>query len=505
MATLKLPDGRTITFPDGLAPDQVKKIVDAAKAAPQAQAAPEGNPDRWGAAYQAADTVTMGGSTKLGAAGQALLDAGLGAVQGNGWDFSGAYDRNLGQARADQQAYATENPVRSGLGTAGGVALGVTSLPTIGKGFKGAVATGGAYGSAGGALRDADSWQDRALNTGVGLVTGGLLGGGIYGVSKGVASLLGNKKNAPPTAAEWKDKAQKLYSDAEGGFGKTEMAVDDVLKLADDFEKVAGKAEQNSPFAPIASKPYKETLSTIQEFRQIAADIAAGNKTQPNYAQLERLRQSIRDMSGDMVRPDGRSTQDGRLMGRLLDAVDNMLLNSPFEEARAAYATYIKSDRMAQAFKAAERTAGTNYTQAGMERAIQGEFKRMAANKNFERMFTPEEQQMILNVVQPGGVQLLMKRFGALAPKGGMSTMFNIGMTTMNPLLGVPLGVGATAANIGSRQQTMNAARAADAFVRSQGAPPSEGQLVDQMRRVLLPPAALLGDAYLRTEQGGPR
>lgn len=145
-------------------------------------AKPKGNPEMWGTGNQAVDFLTMGGSTKLNAAGAGLLDATLGAVKGEGFNFWDNYNKQLEQRRADQQAYAEENPVRAGLGTAGGLALGVARMPVWGKGIKGAIGTGSIYGSLGGVLQDADSIEDRTLNTLKGAGAGTIIGtGGYYG------------------------------------------------------------------------------------------------------------------------------------------------------------------------------------------------------------------------------------------------------------------------------------------------------------------------------------
>lgn len=474
---------------------------------PQAQG-PQGDPSRWGMFAEAMDTVTMGGQSKINAAGGGLIDATIGALKGEGWDYSGNYNRALEQQRADQAAYQEQNPVKAGVGTAAGIGLGVTSLPAIGRGFKGAVATGAAYGGGAGAIRDADSWQERLGNTAKGAGIGGLLGGTVYGTVKGAGALIGKKGAPAPTAQEWKEKSSKLYSDAEGGFGANTLAVDDVLKLADDFEAVANKTAQSSPFAPIANKPYQETMGTVQKFREIAADIASGNQQPGTYANLEQLRQSLRARVDDMVLPNGKVSQDGRLMGRLLDAVDNMLLNSPFEEARAAYATTLKAERIAKAFRQAELNAGPNFSQAGMERAIRGEFKKIASKPDFARIYTSEEQKLIEQVVKGGPMQNLMMRFGALAPKGGLSTMFNIGLTATNPLIGIPVGIGAVGARMGSTAKTLRTARQVDEMVRRQGIlGPDNLQAVDAASKVLLPGLGLLGDAKLRQRRqyGGPR
>lgn len=182
---------------------------------------PVGDPNHWGTGYQAADTVTMGGSTKLGAVGGALVDSLFGAAQGQGWNYGDAYNKNLEQARADQEAYSNENPIRTGLGTAGGVAMGITNAPVLGRGLLGGIETGLAYGAGGGALQDANSIGERIGNTAFGGVTGGFIGGAGYGLGK--AAGIGMKKagevastlRAPPEVKA----ASQFYKTADDVFG----------------------------------------------------------------------------------------------------------------------------------------------------------------------------------------------------------------------------------------------------------------------------------------------
>lgn len=218
------PDGNKykVTGPtaDGALAALKKQLGTAAVPADTSQI-PAGDPNQWGTGYQAADAITMGGSTKLGAAGGALVDSLFNAANGQGWNYGDAYNKNLEQARANQDAYANQNPIRSGLGTAGGVALGVTNGPVVGKGLLGAIGTGLGYGAAGGALQDADSIGDRAWNTAKGAFAGGLIGSAGYGAGKGAGKLLSKGADilsvmrAPPEIKA----ASEVYKAADDAFG----------------------------------------------------------------------------------------------------------------------------------------------------------------------------------------------------------------------------------------------------------------------------------------------
>jgi hypothetical protein len=98
-------------------------------------------------------------------------------------------------------------------------------------------------------------------------------------------------------------------------------------------------------------------------------------------------------------------------------------------------------------------------------------------------------------------------KFGALAPKGGMSIMFNIGMTALNPVIGIPLGVGATAAKFGSTAQTIGNARLLDEMVKRGGQMPSNQipQIANRIDKSIVPPALLLGSDLFRSSQNGSR
>lgn len=152
----------------------------------QQPTAPAADPSYWGTSATAMDTFTGGLQSKLNAAGGGLIDATVGAIQGDGWNFSDNYDRHLAEQRAQQQQFETAHPGKAALGQGAGMALAVTSLPVFGKGFTGAVKTGAGYGAVTGAGADAESIPERLYNTGKGALVGGTIGAGGYGA--GVAA-----------------------------------------------------------------------------------------------------------------------------------------------------------------------------------------------------------------------------------------------------------------------------------------------------------------------------
>ena len=106
---IQAPDGSIAEFPDGTPDAVIEGVMKQEYGSPKASVV--GNPAYWGTAYQAADTVTMGGSTKLGAAGGALVDSLVNAARGEGWNYNDSYNKVLEQQRANQAAYNEENVI----------------------------------------------------------------------------------------------------------------------------------------------------------------------------------------------------------------------------------------------------------------------------------------------------------------------------------------------------------------------------------------------------------
>lgn len=171
--------------------------------------APKGDARQWSTSREAMDTLTMGGQSKLNAAGAGLLNAAFDWAEGKGFNYFDQYNRILQEQRDNQAAYNSENPGLTKVGQAGGIMLGVARGPTWGRGLLGAAGTGAGYGFVGGALEDASSIEDRVVNAAKGAFGGAVIGSGGYGAGKVIGkgaekvSKAFSTLNAPPlTKAE---------------------------------------------------------------------------------------------------------------------------------------------------------------------------------------------------------------------------------------------------------------------------------------------------------------
>lgn len=257
----------------------------------------------WDSSRQAMDTLTMGGTTKGGAAITALLDAALNAATGKGFDYSNQYDENLVALRAAQAQYNQDSPVMARVGDAGGLALGVARLPVAGKGILGALLTGAGYGGVGGALQDAESIPARLKNTATGAGAGALIGGGGYGAGKAVGWGLDKAGKAiknltlPPTTRA----ASEVAAAADDRFGSyNAMSMDrELARLGPDAVRAdvlgeTGRASVRK--AANVSPEARETLETFGMARKgnqnvrLAADVQkAGGVPQGSRLTVEEL------------------------------------------------------------------------------------------------------------------------------------------------------------------------------------------------------------------------
>lgn len=218
------PDGSVIEFPAGT-PDSTIKVVmarnypatgDASKLDPELAAAAnsDAHPDDAGllhsirqAIHAPTRALENGALFGFGDRARALIDAGVGALGGNGWDYSG----NLANERAQTEQFKADHPIASpvleavggvgslGVGKAAVLAPGATApaavpavTKTLGQKVLAGARTGAGIGTISGVAGSKD-WADlpqtikgAAFGTGAGALLGGGLTLGAAGVGNGV-------------------------------------------------------------------------------------------------------------------------------------------------------------------------------------------------------------------------------------------------------------------------------------------------------------------------------
>lgn len=457
-------------------------------------AAPDGNAERHGMAPEAADMFTMGLQPKINALGGAAIDKAVSLVTGDQTPFMENYDRRLAEQRADQEAYEEQNPGKSRVAQAGGLAGGVAALPEVaavkGTGLlsrlTNASATGALYGGVGGAAQDANSLEDRAKNTAMGAGAGMILAPLAIPAAKvlgKVASAVSPGKAAEviPTVRQIHGAKTQAYQAAKesGLVLKPETFNKTADKIVSDFIDDAVDADLQ-PKAAILMKRLEEaknvplTLTDLDNLRKKAVRIAQhGEKDEAHFA--GKMIESI-DEFLDNLKPSEVSSGDP------------VKAASQIDEARELARRARKSEMIETAFTRAENAVGANYTQAGMQTAIQQQFRRIADDPKKMRLYSADEQKMITAVVRGAKGQVLLNILRKFNP----SNAFAIVGATMNPALGVPALIAGQAAKSGSARMTTAAAKAADETIRkgSPLSPPPRNRLGDMLQNPLAQLAA---------------
>ncbi len=281
-----------------------------------------GDSSQWSTGQEGVDTLTMGGQSKLNAAGGALVDSAFDWANGKGFNWGQNYDKLLQEQRDNQSAYNTEHPNLTAAGTAGGLAIGIARGPVWAKGVKGAVVTGAGYGALGGGLEDANSIGERAWNIAKGAGAGSLIGAGGYGGGK----LIG-------AGAE---KVSKAFSTVNAPpLNKAEMEVFDLIQKAGGPAAVQTKMAQLGPEAALAdvlgmggTAAGRRAANISPEARQILTDFVGARKAGQNV----RLATDIETAAG---LPVGNTKNVDVLKKEAYDKV-RPTINKAYQSARKA-------------------------------------------------------------------------------------------------------------------------------------------------------------------------
>lgn len=459
---------------------------------------PIGDPSRGAASNSTMNMLTMGAMPKINAAGGSLIDSTIGAIKGEGFNYSDNYNKQLAQQRADQDAYEAQNPVKSFAGKAAGIAGGMAMLPAAApfkSGLANAITTGAAYGGAGGAIQDANSMGERGKNILKGGGTGAAMGAVAYPVIKGIAWGVGKvlgPKNAPALTTEnIKAQSQAAYKEAEnfgvkldpqGYSGLVDDITGSVITPGRISEKLSGVTDSLHP----ASKKLVEGLQQTKGM-ELTLD------------EVWQIRNVANEIAGQTA--DGRPTKDAAMGMKILDKIDDFvsnLSNQPMnvssgdaagavaarDKATGLWRQMIQSSKIDRALLKADVASSTNYSQAGHAQAVKREFSKFLLDPRFTKTFTPEQQQAIQAVVEGGPIENIFRHFGKMAPSGGLSQMMHLGSALQSGGLTVPLSAATAASQYGSAQSTLGKASLADALTK--GGAPSANPVTTKAQQMMM-------------------
>lgn len=521
MIEIEAPDGSVVEFPDGT-PDMVmrdamrRKFPAPGTSGPQTpNIAAKGDmvpgsrvqPDLHGkfvqgATLNSADEIASGLGAPVHAAFNAMTGEGPRSVREN---YEQSQARLAAERAATEEAYPKASiaaEIGGALATApfsGGARLLATGNKLVKAGK--AAAAGAGYGGVAGFM-SGDGLEDRVDKAKSGAKWGAGLGVAVptvaAGVGKVAGKLLGDRAKTAATVDELRDIAGAEYRAAEAGVGKSKVAFPaDFNRLRRSFNAIAEKNNMGGAFGEVIDKTYpssKAFLNAINNF----------NGPSPNFTDMERMRQLLREVVEDNRTIEGLKP-DGFMARNFIDALDTYVGATPFKKAREAWRTMKKAEEIADAFWRADLRTSANYSQAGMETAIKQEFKRLAMDgARFVRTFDKPEQEAILKVIHGGGIQNFMRRFGSWAPQtAGIKAMLHGGVAFAEPFVGVPTMIAAAAARHGSTAKTLSNARKVQELVAGTkpGSSRYENLASEQAGRLLLPLSSQSDPSAMRSRE----
>lgn len=413
MIEVEGPDGSIFEFPDGMSPQEMKAAM--------AKRYPKPAPEHWNFTSQVASKLPfsdeVAGIAK--AAGGELAELTHGREPKSFWE---RYTEGKAEYQADADAYARDNPRWNALAFAAG-------LPVLGPGktkvaatFNGRAWQGIKDGAKIGALYGAsegDGVLERGKNalfgTAAGAVTGGaasLLGEGanrLYHMAvRKPAAQREFVRNAPDTD-DLKDMANAAYdaADAHGlrlrpdSFGSWLRGTEKKL-----IEEGADR-HLHPRLATLGNKLTKmaggqEAMSSPQTVRRLINNVA--DSSDQSEARLGRLMRSAYDDYLQKLAPD--DVMAGNASGYIDDLA----------QANRLWGRMKKSEILDQAFEAAQNQG------SGFENGLRIQFRRILNKGDLRRKFSPDEIEVMQQVVRGTTVSNILKKVGKFGAGEGQQS-----------------------------------------------------------------------------------
>lgn len=403
--------------------ESVEEAVSAASTA-AAPPAPAYGGGAFRAATEGSQASLLGGFDDEITAGMlAPIDAGIDWAKGEGFDIGRAYTRKQQALDAQKAARREEHPVASlGGEIAGGLALGGKaaqsgltlagrSLPFVGK-TGAAVAEGAAYGGLYGAGEAAPG--ERLEGAGIGAAIGGVTGGAIERVGRGLANRAARKAMpAAPSSDDVAAQSQALYraSEAEG----VQFADAAIKDLGQKLKVAAG--DINDKLRPITSGTVDDidnmltgpmTLEKFDEFRQgIGLDLKTAKGKDKLI--LTRMKGMLDDFADNVAPADMTGGPRGVEI---------------LKEARKMWQQSKKAEVVENILDSADVKTG-QYTQSGFANAIKTEMRALykAIQGGKAQGWTKEETALIRQMAKGGSSSRLVNLLAKFSPKGVVSIL----------------------------------------------------------------------------------
>lgn len=515
MITVKLPDGGTAQFPDGMAPEEIEAVLSqqfgggepapsntppnarpgspeyAQWAAQQAQAGrgrelPQVSDPRFTETQSSVlDPFVQGTTFGFADEMRGAVQGGVAAMQGG--DFGSVYDQTVDESRNALSHERRVNPVGSfAAEVAGAIPTGtLAGGQLVGRGATlGARALIGAgVGAAQGAAYGAGSADENRLG---GAAIGGIAGGVIGGAAPYVGSAIQNRMRSvaqnqvtnaaikgAPAADDLKSAASAMFQQVDNSGVSVDpnyfatqvhqMAVNATGDMIDrELDAPVWRVYQIMADRVKAASDAGRglTLGEIHNMRQIAQDVAVGAGKGRTAVFANKIVDQLDNMMGNL--------KPGQLVGGQGADKGRVLLEGISTWSRARKVGLIE-----EAIYKAQNQA------SGLENGLRTQFRQLLQNPKSRRLFSQAEIDAIQQVVQGTTLANITKLVGKFGfGSGNASNMlggtigFGAGsLSPLGPIGGMLAAGGATLARKGSEALTSRAAGRAAQVVATPNIP----------------------------------
>lgn len=511
MVDVRLPDGRVARFPDDMAREEIRSIIqqkfpDTQSAPPpptQSVAPPDTNgsggnwlADTAGRLGQSAGSMftgigqglTLGAydelASLLGTPVKAAENLMTGQDQINGLgDVGGFLGRSFMDARQGQQALVDQAYDQAPIAAAGGDIAGALGLgllsgganlisvanPTVaGMAGRGALEGGIQGGFSGFNSAEDDSLRGRLSAAAQGSAVGAALGAVTGGISgRGMSTA---QRAAVPEAQELAEQAGALYDAARRSGVQASPAAS--KGVADAIEGIAAAENVRLPSGKV-NQTYPKiagVLNVFEEYRGLPLDVG----------QMQSIRRNLQDAAKSL--DPGERRIASIMLGEFDDFAEGVA--PELAEASSLYWRAKTGELIDEAIDLAGNRA-SQYSQSGMENALRTQFRQLNAKiiKGQIKGIVPELKEQIALVAEGGPIENFARSVGKFSVRGPVSAIPSVLAGSGGAALGGPVGAalaaGAVAVpgEIGRRVAeagTVRNAELASLIARNGGALPAQ-------------------------------
>ena len=307
------------------------------------------------------------------------------------------------------------------------------------------------------------------------------------GASAGLGGTAKNEilKDASATSKALQAAKNDAYLAAENGVGKQQVDIGTFQRIVRGVNMEAAKRGQGGALGEITDSFHSQSNDVAKKLTNLFKDVRAGNRPAPTYSEFENLRELLNKTVQSSKNVQGHITADGQLAQQYIRHIDDAMATTSFQDARKAYSTLRKTQRLERAISDAESRSSS------ADLAYKNEFRKLLRENVKTKQFKGAELEAIKQVAGNGKVSNLLEGFG----RAGLTAKSVVGPAVVGAasigtggIAGAAIPLAATVAKHVGIRMTKNAAQRARDIVAlgdKNIAPVNAKLAAEKMRRLV--------------------